>query len=128
MMKILDEKTMKTLSFSDFDVEKIEFFPKEKELKIFVEGAWLDIDRDAPLGKGILYFEDWVHFSISKFDPYTEKWSDVNEIAVEPLKDLCEVKFTNSTVCLFGFGKQSGHWMKWKIQKVKMHAEFEVWK
>lgn len=64
-MKFLDEKIMKTLSFSDFDVEKIELSPKGKELKIFVEGAWLDVDRDSPLGKGILYFKDWVHFQLA---------------------------------------------------------------
>ena len=125
-MKILDEKTMKNLSFPDFDVEKIEFSPEGNELKIFVEGACLDINGGSLLGKGILYFKDWENLSMSWFDPNTEKWLDVNEAAIEPLKDLCEVKFVDSTIYLYGFGKQFGYWMEWKIQKTKMHAEFEV--
>ena len=124
-MKILDGKTMQNLSFPDFDVEKIEFAFKEKKLNIFVEGAWLDIDGGYQLGRGILYFNDWVNLIISRFDPGTEKWSHLKESAIEPLKDLCEVKFADFTVCLYGFGKQTGHWMEWKIQKAKMHAEFD---
>ncbi len=49
----------------------------------------------------------------------------MNEFEVEHLKDLCEVKFEDSTILLYGFGKQTGHWMEWKIQKMKMHAEFD---
>ena len=125
-MKILDEKKMQNLSFPDFDVEKIEFVPEEKKLKICVEGAWLDIDEGSQLGRGILYFSDWENLSISRFDPQAEKWSYLNEPAIEPLRDLCEVKFTDSTIFLCGFGKQTGHWMEWKIRKAKMHAEFDV--
>lgn len=126
-MKILDEKAMQNLSFPDFDVEKIEFVPKEKKVKIFVEGAWLDIDGGFQLGRGILYFSDWENLSISRFDPHTEKWTYLNELAAEPLKDLCEVKFADPTICLYGFGKQTGYWMEWKIQKAKMHAEFDTY-
>ena len=125
-MKILDEKIMKNLSFPDFDIEKIELSFKEKQITIFVDGAWLDIDGGSQLGKGVLYFNDWENLSISRFNPHTEKWSDANESAIEPLKDLCEVKFVGSTICLYGFGAQIGHWMEWRIQKAKMHAEFDV--
>ena len=66
--------------------EKIEFAFKEKKLNIFVEGAWLDIDGGYQLGRGILYFNDWVNLIISRFDPGTEKWSPLNESAIEPLE------------------------------------------
>ena len=125
-MKILDEKKMKNLSFPDFDVEKFEFSPQKKELKIFIEGAWLDMDGGSQLGKGILYFNDWENLSISRFDPNIEKWSDLNESSVEPLKDICEMKFNDSTISLYGFGKKTGHWMGWEIRKAKMHAEFNL--
>lgn len=125
-MKILDEKIMQNLSFPDFGIEKIEFAPKGKKIKIFVEGAWLDLDGGSQLGRGVLYFDDWENLSISRFDLHTEKWSHLNESAIEPLKDLCEVKFADSTICLYGFGKETGHWMEWKIQKAKMHAEFDT--
>lgn len=85
-MKILDEKIMQNLSFPDFDIEKIEFIFKEKKMKLFVEGTWLDIDEGYQLGKGILYFNDWANFTISRFDPGTEKWSPLNESAIEPLE------------------------------------------
>jgi len=74
----------------------------------------------------ILYFNDWESLTISRFDPHTEKWSHLNESTIEPLKDLCEVKFADSTICLYGFGKQTGHWVEWKIRKAKMHAEFDA--
>jgi hypothetical protein len=126
-MKILDENIMKDLSFPDFEIEKFEFSPERKILKIFIEGAWLNIDRGSLLGKGVLCFNDWTNLSISRFDPCTEIWSNVNELTiVEPLKDLCEIKFANSTVYLCGFGKQSGHWVEWKLQGPQMHAEFDV--
>ncbi|NGX46713.1 MAG: hypothetical protein K1000chlam3_00074 [Chlamydiae bacterium] len=125
-MKILDEKVMKNLSFPDFDVEKIEFFPKDKKLKIYIEGAWLDVDGGSQLGRGILYFNDWENFLVSRFDPDTEQWLLINVFDIEPLKDLCEVKFNNETICLYGFGKRTGHWIEWKIQKTKMCAEFDT--
>lgn len=124
-MIVLDEKMMKNLSFPDFDVEKMEFSFEEKKMKIFIEGGWLNIGRGSLLGEGVLYFEDWENLIISRFDPFTEKWSDVNKPAIEPLKDLCDVKFSDSTICLYGFGKNTGHWMEWKIQKAQVHAEFE---
>ncbi|MBS0607618.1 MAG: hypothetical protein JSR57_11765, partial [Verrucomicrobia bacterium] len=99
---------------------------ENKKMKVFVEGAWLEINGGAQLGKGILYFNDWESFLISRFDPQTEKWSEVSEYEFEPLKDLCEVKFTDSTTYLYGFGKQIGHWMEWKIQKAKIYAEFDT--
>ena len=117
---------MHHLFFPDFDIERIEVTPERKKIKIFVEGGWLDIDGGIQLGKGVLYFDDWENFSISSFDPYTEQWSYLNELAIEPLKDLCEVKFSDSVIYLYGFGKQTGHWMEWKIQKAKMHAEFDT--
>lgn len=125
-MKILDETTMKNLSFPDFEVEKIEFSSEEKKLKIYIEGAWLDLNGGCQLGRGILYFNDWEDFSINRFDPQTEKWSHINASDVDPLKDICEVKFSDTFICLYGFGKQIGHWLEWKIQKAKMHAEFDV--
>ncbi|MBX3719771.1 MAG: hypothetical protein KF898_09010 [Parachlamydiales bacterium] len=118
-MKILDIQAMKSLSFPDFDVKKVEFFSEEKKLKIYVEGAWLEINGGSHLKKGVLFFNDWESFLIRRFDPYTKKWSEVNEYAIEPLKDLCEVKFTDSAIYLCGFGKQISHWMEWKIQKAK---------
>lgn len=117
---------MKHLSFPDFTVEKIDFSPEEKTLKIFVDGAWINIDGGYQLGKGVLYFNKWEHLSIKRLNPNTEKWSNVSELIIEHLKDICEVKFSDSAICLYGFGKQIGHWMEWKILKATMHAEFDA--
>lgn len=125
-MKILDEKIMQNLSFPDFEIEKIEYSFKEKKIKNFIEGAWLNINGGFQLGRGVLYFNDWENFSMNRFDPYTENWSYLNESTIELLKDICEVKFSDSTVYLYGFGKQTGHWIEWKFQKAKMHAEFNI--
>jgi len=125
-MKFLDEDAMESLSFPDFDIEKVEFSHEKKILKIFIDGAWLNINGGSLLGKGVLCFKDWANLSISRFDPYTKNWSNMNELTiVEPLKDLCEIKFANSTVYLCGFGRQSSHWMEWKLQHPQMHAEFD---
>lgn len=120
----LDEKMMKNLSFPDCEIEKFEFFPKEKILKIFLDGAWLDIDDGCQLGKGFVSFDEWENLLISRFSPKTEKWSPVDELTAEFLSDICEVKFSSPIVSLYGFGEKIGHWMEWKIYKAKMHAEF----
>lgn len=126
-MKILNENMMKNLSFPDFEVEKMEFSPQKKILKIFVEGAWLDVDGGTKLGKGILFFNEWKSLTIYRFDPSTEKWSSADdEFPAEQLRALCEVNFFGSTISLSGFGKQLGQWMEWKIVNAKMHAEFEL--
>lgn len=125
-MKIFEENLIKLLSFPDYEVEKIELSLEEKILKIFIEGAWLDLKDGIQLGKGFLCFQDWESFSMNRFDPHTEKWFTINELKVEPLKDICEMKFTDHAVYLYGFGKQIGQWTEWKIQKAKMHAEFDL--
>lgn len=114
-MKILNEKMVKNLSFPDFEVEKI--------LKIFVKGAWLEMDGGIQLGKGILFFKNWKSLSINRFNPTSEKWSPMEK--AESLKDLCEVKFFDSITSLCGFGNHTGQWIEWKIANAKMHAEFD---
>ncbi len=94
-------------------------------MKIFVEGGWLNTGGGSLLGKGILYFDDWESLLISRFDPFTQGCSEIKELPIEPLKDVCEQKFLDSMIYLYGFGKVSGYWMEWKIQKAKVHAEFE---
>lgn len=124
-MIILNEQSIKKLSFPDFDVERMEFSPTEKILNIFVEGAWLKIDGGKELGKGFLFFSEWESLSINSFHPIAETWSLVKEDSTERLKDLCRVQFNDLFVSLAGFGDEEGHWMEWKIVKPKMYAEFE---
>jgi hypothetical protein len=124
-MKIFDKEAMKRLSFPDSDVEKVQFSRNQKSLKIFMKSGWLETDNGHQLGKGVLCFTDWKKLTISEFNPSTEKWSELDQSSLDFLKDICEVKFFNSSICLYGFGKKVGHWMEWKIQKTKMHAEFE---
>ncbi|MES2344535.1 MAG: hypothetical protein V4494_01160 [Chlamydiota bacterium] len=125
-MKKINKKMMKNLSFPDFEVEKMEFSSQEKTLRIFVEGAWLDIDGGSKLGKGVLLFTGWETLSITKFNSNTQKWSPLEEFSAQPLKDLCEVKFFDSTVSLSGFSKETGQWIEWKIVNTKMCAEFNL--
>ncbi len=125
-MKNLNEDMMKNLSFPDFEVEKIQFSPQEKILEIFVEGAWLDIDGGIKLGRGVLFSKEWQSLSINRFNPITEKWSTVEEFSPEPLRDICEFKFFDSTVSLYGFGKHVGQWIEWRIVNAEMHAEFNL--
>lgn len=124
MKKGLDEINIRNLSFPDFDVEKMEFSPKEKTLKIFIEGAWLEENGGEMLGKGVLFFNNWESLSINRFDSDTRTWTQIENIP-EYLIDLCEVKFLNSDVNLCGFGKQTGQWLEWRIKHTEIHAEFE---
>lgn len=124
-MTKLNKEMMKNLSFPDFQVEKMEFSQKNKSLKIFVDGAWLDMEKGQELGKGVLFFDDWENLSIHAFNPTSEKWITIDIEEFEPLKDICEAKFNESTVQLFGFSKYLGLWIEWKIENAKMHAEFE---
>lgn len=117
----LKKEDMKHLSFPNFQVEKIEFHPKEKKLKVFVDGAWLDTNGRHQLGKGVLFFENWDDLSVDTFDSTGKRF----ESSIEYLEDLCEFKIDDSSVVLKGFGKELGHWVKWKIINPRMHAEFE---
>lgn len=117
----LKKENMKHLSFLDFQVEKIEFHPKKKKLKVFVDGAWLDTNGGHQLGKGVLFFENWDDLSVDNFDSTGTRF----EPPIEYLEDLCELEIDDSSVVLRGFGKELGHWVKWKIINPRMHAEFE---
>lgn len=123
-MKILNSDDLTHISFPDFEVEKMVYSPHEKSLKIFVENAWLDRDGGFELGKGCLLFSEWDSISINRFDSILEKWSEVNIFPIEALRDLCEVKISDSNISLCGFGKETGQWMEWRIINAKMHAEF----
>jgi len=123
-MRILDQNMMKKLSFPDYEVEKMEFFPQTKTLALVVDGGWLDVEDGVQLGKGVLFFKNWENLLIRRYNPLTSIWTNVEELSAEPLRDLCEVKFFNSSVNLCGFGKELGFWLEWQILNTEMYAEF----
>jgi len=125
VIKNLDETMMQSLSFPDIDVAKMEFFPETKILNVFVDGGYLSLGNGVDLGAGVLYFNDWDSISIRRYIYSSKLWLSVTDTDPEQLKDLCEVKFTNSEVFLCGFGKKEGDWLEWRIINTKMHAEFE---
>lgn len=124
-IEYFNERSMKNLSFPDFEVEKMEFLPEQKILKIYVQGAWLEENGGKILGKGILFFKNWETLSMRRYDPILEKWFEEEIANFEELRDLSEVKFFNSNAFLNGFGKRVGHWLEWKIVNTTMYAEFE---
>jgi hypothetical protein len=124
-MQCFDDAAMRSLSFPDINVEKMQFSSTGKNLAIFISGGWLDTNGGQQLGRGVLHFKNWEKLTISRYYSDTEKWAQLDESTIEPLKDICEMNFSDSSICLYGFGKQIGLWMEWKIQKPKMYAEFE---
>lgn len=119
---ILDKEMMHHLSFPDYDVEKFEFSSKNLTLKIFVEGACLtSLTGEQLLGQGFIYFYEWDHLSIRAFNSTNNSWIDTG---VEPLKDICEIKFSNSIVSIYGFGATTNNWLELQIHHGKMYAEF----
>ncbi len=123
-MEILDEEMVKKLSFPDFAIEKFAYSLNEKKVAITVEGAWLDRDRGYELGRGTLYFSDWKKLSISEFDSETDTWSDLNPSTIETLKDICEMKVTDASISLCGFGQERGCWVEWEFEEAKVWANF----
>lgn len=121
----LDNELMKGLSFPDFEVLKCEYDGKQRFLKIYVEGAILNSTEVRKLGKGIICFNNWLSLKVSRFDPHLDKWMLLENYSLEPLKDICEINFSDSTVFLFGFGRRLGHWIQWEIIEPNMYAEFE---
>ncbi len=124
-MQIFDADVLKEISFPDVRVEKMEFLPNEKMLKVSINRASLDIGEGTLLGKGVLFFYNWENISIRKYDTPTKEWSDLDPYRAETLVDLCETTFFDSNVSLCGFSKESGQWLEWKIINTQMHAEFE---
>lgn len=124
LVKKIDEMNMRNLSFPDFEMEKMEFSPEKKTLKIFMKSVWLEENDEKRLGKGILFFNNWESISVNKLDPVTKAWVMVENIYPEHLKYLFEFKIFNSSICLYGFGKKSQ--LEWKIINTQMHAEFTL--
>lgn len=121
----LNADMMTFLSFPDFEVIKMDFKPCDKALNIYMEGAWLDLNGGEKLGKGVLLFENWISLTIQTFDSTLEKLTTVDLEKFEPLRDICEIIFTNSSVTLCGFTKYTGLWTELNIYNASMHAKFE---
>lgn len=124
-MHMFSQEEMEKVSFPDYNVDKMEYFPEKKIIRIFVDGAWVTTGfrEGYELGKGVLFFNDWESLTVKRYHKDVDK--DVEEIPNETLADLCEVIFSDSNAILRGFSKKVRHWMEWKIVNVKMHAEFE---
>ncbi len=90
-----------------------------------MSGAWFPLNDGVMLGQGVLYFKKWRDLVISVFVINDNKPIYIDtDASVDELKDLCEVKFCDSTIFLSGFGKKTGQWMEWKIVDPVMYAEF----
>jgi len=125
-MKKIEKFLLPYLSFPDCLVENLELSPNKKKLKIFVDGAYLDINNGISFGKGFLIFTNWESLSIKKYNIKIKKWTEVTiSQEIDPLKDLCEVSFTKSRTILSGFSKKNIDWMEWEITHAKIVAEFE---
>lgn len=124
-MRILNDKTMKYLSFPDMSVNEMVFDPIKTELTIFVEGAFLDTNDGGILGPGVVKFNDWSDIQIRRFNYKSKEWKLLKLNDIGYLQDLCEVFLENSKVSLCGFGKSSGKWLQWDIFDSTMYAEFE---
>mgnify|MGYP000193296212 CR=1 FL=1 len=126
-MHIINQEEMKYLSFPDYDVEKMEYLPEQKFLKIFVQGGWLETreNEEPRFGKGILFFSSWGSLIIRRYDKNLGRNVEEKELPIDPLKDLCEVIFSDSNAILRGHSKKIGYWMEWEMTNVKMHAEFD---
>ncbi len=125
MKKTFNEKTINKLSFPDFNIETMEFLPAQKKVLIKIEGALSD-DEENILGRGFLLFHSWKDISIRSFNYELNEWIDLNQSSADNLKDLCEVKTSDSTITLCGFGKMNGWWTEWTFIDSKLIAEFEL--
>lgn len=119
---ILNEEMIYNLTFPDYTVEKFEFSLKTLQLKIFIDGAFLDLPTNKQsLGRGFLYFYEWSNLSIKRFNSNSNAWINID---MEPLKDICDIKFSNSTISLYGFGAITNNWLELQIHHAKIYAEF----
>jgi len=125
-MEKIKKSLLPYLSFHDYPIESIELLYKEKRLKFFIDGAYLDINNGIFLGKGTLTFANWESISMKKYDFRIKKWIQINVAEnMDPLDEICESSFSKSRVILSGFAKNCGLWMEWEITHAKIVAEFE---
>ncbi|MCH9633569.1 MAG: hypothetical protein S4CHLAM7_02970 [Chlamydiae bacterium] len=124
-MNVLDESLIKQLSFPDCLVERMDFNPKKKELIIYVQGGWLDIDAGIKFKRTVLSFSQWEKLSIRKFDSRQEKWESLKAEKAEFLTDIPEIKIFDSTVKLSGFSNSTGFWIEWCFSNVKVQIHYE---
>lgn len=138
-MFTLDLEDWNNLSFPDFNVIDIQFSAEQKQLKITVDGACLVDSADAylentrvlpkGLGKGDLFFHAWKEFIILQQNMGSNKLDIVSCIApgteFEVIKDICEFSHKEESICIKGFGKNSGLWTEYRINGAAFEFIFE---
>lgn len=114
----LEYEVIQHLSFPDFDVLKMGCDLKERELRILIEGAYLDVSPPRELSDVELVFSDWDSISVRT---YHDDWKTVIPNGDAYLKDISEAGFSADEVLLCGFGAQVG-WLEWRIINPKMEC------
>lgn len=120
-----DTNTISKLSFPDFIIENMKFDPAQQKLSVALEGAWLDFDEGHKLGKGIITIDSWKEIHVRTYNSQTDSWTIEDPRQTDVLRDLCEVKYGESSVTLYGFGKMHGLWMEWQFIHPVIYADFE---
>lgn len=129
----IKQELIRSLSFDDEPIIKMELNSPEKTLKVFIEGASiLDTtnalfkDRmDMWLGKGALTFKNWNQLTVYCKKHQNEEPLTLNACEFEQLQDILIFEEGENFVKISGQGAQSGHWNEWMIVGSQYDGEFE---
>lgn len=132
-MIYIKQELIRSLSFDDEPIIKMELNSPEKTLKVFIEGASiLDTtnalfkDRmDMWLGKGALTFKNWNQLTVYCKKHQHEEPLTLNECEFEQLQDILIFEEGENFVKISGQGSQSGHWTEWMIVGSQYDGDFE---
>jgi hypothetical protein len=118
MSHTINMPTLAALTFPDFAVLDFRLEDAAHRLSIEMEGAWLDHDGGREIGRGKLVIEGWSAMSVSRYDH--EAWTEITNVAVEALKDICEVEL-GPTTTLSGFSTYTGLWTRYIFRNATAH-------
>jgi hypothetical protein len=124
MEHMINEKLISNLSFPDYRVKNFQFLPEKKELKIDVDGAWLDIKSGIPLGPGFVFFRNWNSLFIRALDGKTDSWHNIEILKYDILDEINDFTVENTVITLSGFGKKTHKWIEWRVENPEIIAQF----
>jgi hypothetical protein len=123
-MKLFDETNISRICFPDIDVSRMEYKANDKILVMYITGAFI-IDTREDLASGKIIFTDWEAIHNDKWEHDLKVWVPLNNPSGETLENVLRFECLHSVFNLEGMGKNIAEWIRWKIVKPKIKAEFD---
>ena len=121
MISLTPEK-FKLLSFPDESVTKFQYNRNIDEIVFELSGAYLDTDPLTIFNQAIIKISDWSTFTVRCYNSNTDTWNEIENIEEDSITMISEFEYTETILCLRGFGKKGGCWMEYTFENFKLEV------